>query len=92
MPIDHDDTKDGECKTIYHYYEGITHEFHHELSQKKDVISLYFAWGDGRTVQHVFDGFHHYSSTFKLMNMYMHPVIEVNGTNVMEQYCVRLYD
>lgn len=64
---------------IFHYYEGITYHFHPELSGRDDLIYLYFAWGKGRTVQHVFDGVVRYSNTKTLINLFLHPVIEVNG-------------
>lgn len=68
-----------ENKNVYHYYEGISHEFHDGIAKKEGAISLYFAWGDGRTAQHVFEGIYHYTNTNTLLNIFLHPVIEVNG-------------
>lgn len=62
----------------YHYYEGITYEFHKQLG-RDDIISLYFAWGDGRRVENVFDGVIRYSDTKSLINFFLHPVVQVGS-------------
>ena len=30
----------------YNYYEGITYDYHPEIANRTDVISLYFQWGN----------------------------------------------
>ena len=64
---------------IYHYYEGISYQFHSELMNRDGIISLYFAWGDGRSVESVFDNILRFSDTNRLINLFLHPVVEVNG-------------
>ena len=72
--------EDGKKKKQFHYYEGISYKFHEELwKDREDVIFLYFAWGDGRSAGSVFDNVFHYSDTKALRNIYLHPVVEVNG-------------
>lgn len=63
----------------YRYYEGIIIPFHKDLKERDDVIFLYFAWGNGRSVSNVFDTIIRYSDTGNLINLFVHPVIEVNG-------------
>jgi hypothetical protein len=63
----------------YHYYEGITYKFFKAFEQKENIIYLYFAWGDGRSAATVFDNVYEYNDTRKLRNIYLHPLIEVNG-------------
>ncbi len=67
--------KDG----TYHYYEGVTYKYIKEFEQKKAIIYLYFAWGDGRSAATVFDNVYLYNDTQKLRNIYLHPCMEVNG-------------
>ena len=63
----------------YRYYEGITYKFFNEFEHREDIIYLYFAWGDGRTAATVFDNVYMYNDTSNLRNIYLHPMIEVNG-------------
>lgn len=60
----------------YHYYEGVTYQFHPEFDDK--TIYLYLRWGDGRSAASVFDNIYTYSDTKKLRNTKLHPVIEVD--------------
>lgn len=71
--------KDGNGNMIWRYYEGATYDFHKDLTDGKgdDIIYLYLAWGNGKTVSHVFDGTWRYSDTQTLINMFLHPVVQV---------------
>ena len=60
----------------YHYYEGVTYQFHPEFDD--NTIYLYLRWGDGRSAASVFDNIYTYSDTKKLRNTKLHPVIEVD--------------
>lgn len=63
----------------YLYYEGINYAFHKDLP--KDTIYMYFSWGDGRlkTSHHVFDAIYRFKDSGRLINLFLHPVIEING-------------
>jgi len=63
----------------YEYYEGITLPFHGDIKDREDVIYIYFAWGDGRRSSNVFESVLGYSNTGRLINLFLHPVIEVNA-------------
>jgi hypothetical protein len=63
----------------FHYYEGVTYVFHKNLQDRDDIISLYFAWGDGRHVQNVFDGVVRYTDSKALINFFLHPVVQVGA-------------
>jgi hypothetical protein len=69
----------GGHKKEYHYYEGVTYNFFEDFEQRDDIIYLYFAWGDGRSAASVFDNVYLYNDTEKLRNIYLHPLVEVNG-------------
>lgn len=88
VPVTSDDNEnydDGDGTTansnqqMYRYYEGITVPFHHDIKDRSDVIFLYFGWGDGRRSSNVFETVLRYSDTLHLINLFLHPVIEVNG-------------
>jgi hypothetical protein len=68
---------------VYRYYEGVNHKFHDNLRDVDDdnkIISLFFAWGDkGKTAINVFNGVIRYSDTSALLNVFLHPAIEVGG-------------
>lgn len=66
-------------KKKYRYYEGVTYNFHKDFDNRDDIIYLYFAWGDDRTAASVFDNVYMYNDTLKLRNVFLHPVVEVNG-------------
>jgi hypothetical protein len=63
----------------YHYYEGVTYQFFQEFTKREDIIYIYFAWGDGRDAATVFDNVYEYNDTRTLRNIYLHPMVEVNG-------------
>lgn len=63
----------------YHYYEGITFKFFKTFEGRENIIYLYFAWGDGRSAASVFDNVYMYNDTNTLRNIYLHPLVEVNG-------------
>ena len=63
----------------YHYYEGVTYEFHEEFKNDESIVYMYLRWGDGRSAASVFDNIYTYSDTKRLRNTKLHPVIEVNG-------------
>ena len=63
----------------YLYYEGITYNFFKQLDTREDIIYLYFAWGNGRSAASVFDNVYAYNDTMHLRNIYLHPMVEVNG-------------
>jgi hypothetical protein len=68
-------TEDG----YYHYYEGVTYKFFKRFEGRENIIYLYFAWGDGRSAASVFDNVYMYNDTNTLRNIYLHPLVEVNG-------------
>ena len=42
------------------------------------IISLFFAWGEkGKSAVNVFNGVIRYSDTSQLLNVFLHPAIEV---------------
>lgn len=62
----------------YRYYEGVTYDFHDEFKNcDDDVIYIYMSWGNGKTSSHVFDGVWRYSDTGTLINLFLHPVVQV---------------
>ena len=63
----------------YLYYEGITYKFFKGIDERENIIYLYFAWGDGRSAASVFDNVYMYNDTSALRNIYLHPMVEVNG-------------
>ena len=70
--------QDEDGSTFYRYYEGVTFAFHDDLSiREEEVIYIYMAWGNGKTSGHVFDGVIRYADTGTLINMFLHPVIQV---------------
>lgn len=75
-----------EDNPLYHYYEGITHKFHGDLASQEEVMSLYFAWGDGRRSSRAFESVYRFNDTGDLMNIFLHPVVQANGLvrNVLE--------
>ena len=68
---------DDEALGRYLYYEGITHDFHPNLMARNDTISVYLMWGDGRTANTVFDSGIRYNDTKNLVNVLLHPAIQV---------------
>lgn len=62
----------------YEYYEGITIPFE-DIKDRKDVIFLYFSWGNGRRASNVFESVLRYTDTGRLINLFLHPTIETNG-------------
>jgi len=76
----------------YTYYEGTTHEFHRDLKldAREDVISLYFEWGHHRHVAFAFEGLARYEDQKSLLNVFLHPAIEVNGMVRQVQEDVKL--
>ena len=62
---------------LYHYYEGITYQFHDGAIDRDDAIYVYFMWGDTRRAQDVFENVNRYSDTKALRNLHIHPVVEV---------------
>ena len=70
--------QDEDGSTFYRYYEGVTFAFHDDLNiREEEVIYIYMAWGNGKTSGHVFDGVIRYADTGTLINMFLHPVIQV---------------
>mmetsp|Transcript_32211 Transcript_32211/g.68164 ORF Transcript_32211/g.68164 Transcript_32211/m.68164 type:complete len:669 (+) Transcript_32211:17-2023(+) len=63
----------------YHYYEGVTYQFHEKFRDDDGVIWLYLLWGDDRTAASVFDNVYQYADTKQLRNSKLHPTVEVNG-------------
>ena len=64
---------------LYHYYEGITYQFHDDAIDRDDAIYVYFMWGDTRRAQDVFENVNRYSDTKALRNLHIHPAVEVGG-------------
>lgn len=62
----------------YSYYEGVPYQFFPEITEGHDVIYFYFSWGNGRTASNVFDSGFRYDDG-RLINLFLHPVIELNG-------------
>ena len=83
LPVTDETTKGGHH---YHYYEGVTYQFHAtEFAQYEEApIFLYLAWGDGRSAATVFDHVYNYNNTEILRNIMLHPVVEVDGELVRE--------
>lgn len=68
---------DGDPGT-YHYYEGISYDFHKDIVNRTDIIWVYFAWGDVRRSNHVFDGVYMYDDG-GLLNIMLHPEVQVGN-------------
>ena len=66
---------------MYKYYQGVTYHFHKELMQANGVTAIYFSWGDGRTrnAGHVFDSVYRFADSGRLINSFLHPVVETGG-------------
>jgi hypothetical protein len=62
----------------YRYYEGVPYQFK-KMWQRSDAIYLFFGWGDARTTAQVFDGRYRYSDTHRLINLFLHPILETQG-------------
>jgi hypothetical protein len=77
LPVNNDDVQSETVE--YHYYESVTYEFHKDFQHQEDIIYLYFGWGDGRSASSVFDNVYLFNDTMKLRNIFLHPVVEVNG-------------
>lgn len=70
--------KTGNVTSSWRYFKGVTFQYHPNLIEDiSDTIYLYLSWGDGKTASHVFDGVWRYSDTKKLINLFLHPVIQV---------------
>lgn len=67
---------------MYEYYEGITHDFHHALPD--NAVYFYYMWGNGRRASSVFETVIRYSDTGTLMNLFLHPVVHVQGDLVRD--------
>ena len=65
----------------FHYYQGITYQFHRDIAERDDAIAVYFAWGDGRTgtATYVINAMYRFSDTSNLINLLLHPVIQVGS-------------
>eukprot|EP01108_Squamamoeba_japonica_P007011 TRINITY_DN582_c0_g1_i2.p1 TRINITY_DN582_c0_g1~~TRINITY_DN582_c0_g1_i2.p1 ORF type:complete len:525 (-),score=116.51 TRINITY_DN582_c0_g1_i2:18-1592(-) len=68
------------------YYEGVPFNFFGDLATGKGVVHMYFAYGDGRRSATVFDGFGRYTDSLRLINLFLHPVLVVDGVmrHIME--------
>ncbi|CAB9500673.1 FAD-dependent oxidoreductase domain-containing protein 2 [Seminavis robusta] len=62
---------------LYEYHEGVTYHFHEEQFGHRRLVHLFFAWGDSRSADKVFDSHHHFSDSNGLVNGFLHPVVEV---------------
>jgi hypothetical protein len=62
----------------YRYYEGVPY-LNDERFLHPDAVYVYFAWGQGRGAREVFDSHYRYSDTLKLINMFLHPIVETKG-------------
>ncbi len=63
---------------LWYYYDGVPYQMMPEL-QHPDAIHLYFSWGDCRGAAQVFDSVYRYSNTKRLVNLFLHPVLETRG-------------
>lgn len=46
--------EDENGASAYHYYEGVTFDFHKKVKNRQDI--MFMAWGHGKSASQVFDG------------------------------------